>query len=304
MESRDIVVTQGVSEAANFLMAAMMEKGDEVLLLSPCYPIYVNYAKFYGGVPRFYRLESCGNEWRINLDDIREKVSRKTRVIVLINPHNPTGALLGRGEIEEVLNMAGENGLCVVSDEIVYEGIFHSTAALAGDVPVIGLNGFSKTYPVTGWRIGYMYFRDPEGRLDETREGVVRLARNRLSASTPAQRALAKALLLRKDFIEDLKAKLRARRDLLLKLVEAIEELELPRPKAAFYAYLTLKTRGDWRDDVDFTRKLLEEEFIAVVPGSGFYDYRKDRFRMVFLPPEEVLREAIERLNAFLRRRC
>jgi len=304
MEAEDVIVTQGVSEAISFIMAAMLEEGDEVLLPSPCYPVYVNYVRLHGGIPRFYMIVEEGGEWKIRLEN--SPISPRTKIVVIINPHNPTGALLSREELASLIDAAREVGACIVSDEIydriVFEGDFYSTATLSDDVPVIGLNGFSKSYMVTGWRIGYMYFSDPEGRLTEVKEAIVKLARNRLSASTPAQKALAEVIRSGESFIEDLKREFKRRRDLLLDLMGEVEGAVLTAPRATFYAYPRLTVKGDWGDDLGFAKKLLMEEGVAVVHGTGFYDYRRDRFRLVFLPPPDVLGEAVEKIRAFIKR--
>ena len=304
MDADDVIVTQGVSEAINFIMAAMLEEGDEVLLPSPCYPVYVNYVRLYGGIPRFYKITPEEGEWRIRLEN--SSISPKTKIVVIINPHNPTGALISREEVASLIDVARKVGACIISDEIydriVFEGNFYSTAVLSDDVPVIGLNGFSKSYMVTGWRIGYMYFSDPEGRLAEVKEAIVKLARNRLSAPTPAQRALTKVIRSGEGFIEDLKREFRRRRDLLISLLREVDGVELTAPRATFYAYPRLTVRGDWGDDLGFAKKLLIEEGVAVVHGAGFYDYRRDRFRLVFLPPPEVLSEAVDKIRVFIKR--
>lgn len=303
--AEDVVVTAGVSEAISMLMAALVDEGDEVLLPSPCYPVYVPYVKLYGGVPKFYRLAVEGGEWRLE-DGLEKLVTPRTKVVVVINPHNPTGAVLEEGEVERLAEAAASVGAVVASDEIydalVFEGRFRSTAAVAEDVPVIGLNGFSKRWLATGWRLGYMYFSSPGGELEEVKEAVVRLARTRLCAPTPAQRAAALALKQGEGFIEGVKREMKARRDFFAKLVGEVEGLELAKPQATFYAYPRLAVKGDWGDDLGFARGLLEEEGVAVVHGRGFYDYSSDRFRAVFLPPLEVLEDAVERIGRYISR--
>jgi len=301
VDPQDVVVTAGVSEAISLLMAALVDEGDEVLLPSPCYPVYVPYVRLYGGVPRFYRLVEEGGEWRLG-DDPSELVTERTKAVVIINPSNPTGAVLSEGEVRELADAARAVGACVVSDEIydelVLEGPYRGAASVCGDGPLVVLNGFSKRWLVTGWRLGYMCFYGAE----ELRDAVVRLARTRLSPPTPPQRAAA--LMMGRDggFLEWLRGEVRKRRDHFLKLVGEVEGLELARPRATFYAYLRLTVRGAWGDDLGFARGLLEEEGVAVVHGGGFYDYRRDRFRVVFLPPPEVMEEAVERIARFIRR--
>lgn len=303
---RDVIITQGVSEAINFVLACIVSPGDKVMLPSPCYPVYVSYTKFYEGVPVYYRLVAENGEWRIDVDEVRGLAeASRAKAIVVINPNNPTGALIPEADIRELASIAAENGMYVISDEIydriTFEEGFVSTARAGRDVPVIGLNGFSKAYLATGWRLGYVYFKHT-GELDEIREAVARLARVRLSAPTPFQVALARTMAGDGRFLEEFMGILRARRSFLLKRVGESGYFEMPAPKAAFYAYLRVLGRGDWGGDREFAARLLEEEGVAVVPGSGFYDYEENRFRIVFLPPEEVLDRAIGRIESFVRR--
>lgn len=303
IEAEDVVITTGVSEAIGMLMAALIDKGDGVLLPSPCYPVYVPYVKLYGGDPKFYRLVEDEGLWRLE-EGFEKLVTPRTKAVVVINPHNPTGAVLEEDEVKRLAEAAASVGAVVVSDEIydalVFEGGFRSTAAAAKSVPVIGLNGFSKRWLATGWRLGYMYFSSPGGELDEVEEAVVKLARTRLCAPTPAQKAAAEALKQGEGFVESVKEEMRRRRDLFAKLVGEVEGLALAKPQATFYAYPRLTVKGDWSDDFGFAKGLLEEEGVAVVHGRGFYDYSGDRFRAVFLPPPDVLEEAVERIARYI----
>lgn len=303
IEAEDVVITTGVSEAIGMLMAALIDKGDGVLLPSPCYPVYVPYVKLYGGDPKFYRLVEDEGLWRLE-EGFEKLVTPRTKAVVVINPHNPTGAVLEEDEVKRLAEAAASVGAVVVSDEIydalVFEGGFRSTAAAAKSVPVIGLNGFSKRWLATGWRLGYMYFSSPGGELDEVEEAVVKLARTRLCAPTPAQKAAAEALKQGEGFVESVKEEMRRRRDLFAKLVGEVEGLALAKPQATFYAYPRLTVKGDWSDDFGFAKGLLEEEGVAVVHGRGFYDYGGDHFRAVFLPPPDVLEEAVERIARYI----
>ncbi|MEM4713596.1 MAG: aminotransferase class I/II-fold pyridoxal phosphate-dependent enzyme, partial [Candidatus Bathyarchaeia archaeon] len=153
VSAEDVIVTSGISEGIQMVMAAIVEAGDEILLPGPTYPPYISYARFFGGKPVTYRtVEEDG--WQPDIDDLRRKVSDKTRAIVVINPNNPCGALYGEKVLRQILDVAAEHGIPVISDEIydqlVFEKRFVSTASLAKDVPVIGLNGFSKAYLMTG----------------------------------------------------------------------------------------------------------------------------------------------------------
>ncbi len=158
----NVLVTEGISEGIQMILAALVEKGDEILFPGPTYPPYISYTKFFDGTPISYEtIEEEG--WQPNIDDLRSKISPKTRAIVITNPNNPTGSVYSRKMLKEMLDIAGENNLPVLSDEIydqlTFEKEFVSTANLSKDVPVVGLNGFSKVYQMTGWRLGYIFFK-------------------------------------------------------------------------------------------------------------------------------------------------
>jgi len=303
-----VVVTTGVSEAINFVTAALVEEGDKVLLPSPTYPLYANFTKFYGGIPVFYELDEK-SKWAPNLRDLESKIDEKTKMLVVINPNNPTGAVCDRKNLIELLDLAAQHELIVISDEIydriVFEGEFHSTASLSKDTVVIGLNGFSKTYLMTGWRLGYLYIHDPVGEVgEEIYKAVLKLAMNRLCAPTPIQVAAAKALKGSQKHIEEFTHKVKKRRDAAMKIIEENEYLSAVKPQGAFYIFPKVNCKGDWKDDREFTRKLLMEEGVLIVPGSGFYAQDFNHFRTVILPPEDVLVKAFEKISNFIRKHC
>jgi alanine-synthesizing transaminase len=192
VSAEDVIVTAGISEGIQMAMAALIDSGDEILLPGPTYPPYISYAKFFNGKPVTYETVE-GNGWQPNIDDLRSKISKKTRGIVIINPNNPCGALYEEKVIRQILNLAGEYDVPVLSDEIYDQLAFEkrsvSTARIASDVPVIGLNGFSKAYLMTGWRLGYLYFHSPDGRLQQFKQCVEKEARIWLCANTPVQKA-------------------------------------------------------------------------------------------------------------------
>ena len=158
----DVLVTEGISEGIQMALAAIVEKGDEILFPGPTYPPYISYTRFFEGTPVSYET-SEKEGWQPNVDDLRKKITKKTRALVIINPNNPTGALYGKKMVKEMLSVAAEHELLVLSDEIydqiTYSDQFYSTASLAKDVPVVGFNGFSKAYQMTGLRLGYLYFK-------------------------------------------------------------------------------------------------------------------------------------------------
>ncbi|MEM4669720.1 MAG: aminotransferase class I/II-fold pyridoxal phosphate-dependent enzyme [Thermofilum sp.] len=300
----NILVTSGVSEALNALYAALVNEGDEVLIPDPSYPLYINFADFYGARKIFYAtIESEG--WIPDVDDIRRKISKKTKFIIVNNPHNPTGAVYPAKILREIIDVAAEHEVPVVTDEIydalTFEGEFKSVGALAGsDNLVIGLNGFSKTFLATGWRLGYIYLLGPEEHLSELRKGILNFLMTRLSAVTPLQVALARFAAKRPNFLEGVKRKLDERRKYASKRLNELHGVSMPvAPKGAFYAFPRLSTH---LSDEEFARRLLLEEKVFVVYGSGFGPLGSDHMRIVYLPPIEVLEEAFTRIERFVRK--
>lgn len=305
IQPEDVVVTHGISEGIQMVMAALVENGDEVLVPGPTYPPYISYVKFFGGRPVAYEtVEEDG--WQPNLDDLRAKITAKTRAIVVINPNNPCGALYEEKVVREIIDLAGEHDLLLVSDEIydriVYAEKFVSTSHIAKDVPVVGLNGFSKTYFMTGWRLGYIYFHDSNGRLTELREGIGKEARVRLSANTPVQKAGVAALRGPQDHILRMVEKLRKRRDHAWKRLNEIAGISCTKPEGAFYVFPKVEAVGSkWKTDAEFVYNLLEETGVLFVHGSGFEPtYGYGHFRSVILPPIETLEAALNLVEQFM----
>lgn len=301
----DVIVTQGISEAIQMLMAAVVEAGDEVLVPGPTYPPYMSYVKFFGGKSISYETVE-GNNWQPNIDDLERKITSKTRAIVLINPNNPTGALYNGKVVKAIIDLAGEHDLLLVSDEIydriVFKKGFVSAAHISKDVPVVGMNGFSKTYLMTGWRLGYMYFHDPSNELAELKECVAKETRIRLSANTPVQKAGVAALKGSQSHIQDMTAKLQQRRDYTWKRLNQITGITCAKPEGAFYVFPKVEQVGSrWKTDGDFCRQLLEKTGVLTVHGSGFDEtFGSGHFRAVILPPLEILERALDYLEDFM----
>jgi alanine-synthesizing transaminase len=308
LDADNVVVTTGISEAILFLMASVINPGDEVLIPGPCYSPYLAYAKFFEGVPITYRtIEERG--WTPDLSDIETKITNRTRLILIINPNNPTGSVYSRDEIRKILQLAAANNIPIAADEIydriIYDTEFCSVASLAKDVPLIGLNGFSKAYLMTGWRLGYIYLQDPDERLADIWDGIMRLSRVRLSASTPAQVAGVEALQGPQDHVTEMVSRLKKRRDFSLKRLGEIRGLSATKPSGAFYIFPKINQIGTtWRSDQEFVSELLNETGVLVVHGSGFDPtYGKDHFRMVFLPEESTLERAFGAIDNFMRQK-
>ncbi|NWG11571.1 aminotransferase class I/II-fold pyridoxal phosphate-dependent enzyme [Candidatus Bathyarchaeota archaeon] len=302
----DVIVTVGISEGIQMIMAALMDAGDEILLPGPTYPPYISYARFFGGKPVTYETVE-ENGWQPNLDDLESKISKKTRGIAIINPNNPCGALYEKKTVKQILDLAGAHDIPVLSDEIydqiTYEKKFASTASLGKDVPIIGLNGFSKAYLMTGWRLGYLYFHDEKERLQELKQCIEKEARIRLCANTPVQKAGVAALNGPQQHIKETVKKLRQRRDYAWKRLNEIENVSCAKPEGAFYFFPKIHTVGrKWKTDMEFALALLKETGVLLVHGSGFDTiYGAGHIRGVFLPPIETLEEALDKLEYFLK---
>jgi alanine-synthesizing transaminase len=301
----NVVVSVGVSEGIQMVLGALVDNGSEILVPGPAYPPYISYAEFFGGKAVQYRT-SEENGWQPDLDDVRSKINDSTRAIVIINPNNPCGALYDKKIVKAMADLAGEYNIPVISDEI-YDQIAYdelvSTANVAKDVPVIGLNGFSKVYLMTGWRLGYMYFvGQDEKTLEELREHITKEARIRLSANTPVQKAAVEALRGPQNYISRMVEKLRERRDYSNKRLNEIDGISCAEPKGAFYFFPKVDGIGSrWKNDLAFVRDLLEKMGIVFVHGSGFGSaYGSGHFRGVFLPPIETLEKSFDRLDRFM----
>ncbi|MFW9875878.1 MAG: aminotransferase class I/II-fold pyridoxal phosphate-dependent enzyme, partial [Candidatus Thorarchaeota archaeon] len=236
VDPNDILVTTGVTEAIFFLIAALIENKKEILIPGPSYPLYINYAKFFDGIPVEYELDEK-NEWEPNIDDLRNKINNNTQAILVCSPNNPTGVMYSEKMIKKIIDIAGEHNLPIISDEIyeqiVYEKPFTCPASLSKDVPVIGLNGFSKAHLATGWRLGYMYYHDPENKLNDLKEGIAKLARARLSASSTAQYAAVEILRNPGTHTKEMVVKLKERRDYSYERLRKIEGITCVKPNGA-----------------------------------------------------------------------
>jgi len=303
----NVIVTSGISEGIQMVMAALIDDGDEILLPGPTYPPYISYAKFFGGKPITYEtVEEEG--WKPNIEDLRSKISKKTRGIVIINPNNPCSALYEEKVIKQILNLAGEHDLPVLADEIydqiIYEKKFVSTAHLAKDVPVIGLNGFSKVHLMTGWRLGYVYFHDQKDQLLELKQCLEKEARIRICANTPVQKAGVTALNGPQDHVRETVEKLGRRRDYALERLNEIEGISCTKPEGAFYVFPKIHAIGQkWKTDMEFVLELLKETGVLLVHGSGFDPvYGARHARGVFLPPIEMLEQAFNEIERFMKK--
>jgi len=298
----DVLVTNGVSEALDMVIASIVEEGDEVLLPGPYYPPYASYVRLHGGNPVEFGVDLENST--PDLDDMRSKITPRTVAICLISPNNPTGAVFSERSMRDLVDIANEHGLYVICDEIydqiTYDEKFFGIGGAAGDSPVIILNGFSKVHLMTGWRIGYVAFnRSPA--LEPLKEHLPKLARVRISTNTPVQYAALESLNGPQDYVRKFVSELKSRRDLVARRLNEIPGLSCPVPRGAFYAFPKIES-NPYPSDREFVLGLLESKGVLAVHGSGFGTaYGSGHFRLVFLPDVPTLESALDKIDDFMR---
>ncbi|MEW6764926.1 MAG: pyridoxal phosphate-dependent aminotransferase [Pseudomonadota bacterium] len=303
----DIYIGNGVSELIVMAMQALLDDGDEVLVPAPDYPLWTAAVTLGGGRARHYICDEQ-SDWLPDLDDIRGKISDRTRAIVLINPNNPTGAVYPRELLLEIIEIARQHQLIVYADEIydkvLYDGVEHtSVASLADDVLFVTFNGLSKNYRAAGYRAGWLVVSGDKRHARDYIEGLNMLASMRLCSNVPAQHAIQTALGGYQS-IDDLVTaggRLLRQRDLAHEMLESIPGVSCVKPKGAMYVFPRLDPKMyPIADDRQFILELLEQERVLVVQGSGFNWPSPDHFRIVFLPNMDDLGEAMQRITRFL----
>jgi alanine-synthesizing transaminase len=296
-----------VSELIVMVMQGLLDSGDEVLVPAPDYPLWTAAVSLASGTPRHYLCDE-GAGWLPDLDDMRKKITPRTRAIVVINPNNPTGALYPVEMLREIIEIARQNELIVFADEIydkmLYDGEKHvSIASLADDVLFVTFNGLSKNYRACGYRSGWMIVSGDKRHATDYIEGLNILASMRLCANVPGQYAIQTALGGYQS-INDLVApggRLCRQRDLAHALITQIPGVTCFKPKAALYLFPRLDLKMyPIKDDQQFILELLEQEKVLVVQGTGFNWPHPDHLRIVFLPNSDDLTEAMGRIARFL----
>ena len=304
-QPEDVYVCHGVTEALQILFASVLCEGDKVLAPGPHYPPYMAYPQMYGATTVEYMLKP-NDGWRLDLEDIREKMDESVRLLVLINPNNPCGSVANAEEIASVLEIVRAYPNCILVADEIYDGLDFtgehvSVAKCSTDVPVVSLNGVSKVYYAPGWRIGYMAIHDPSKRMLLVRDGIERMLRSRLCASTPAQLGYLAGLESDRSWMEGHAAKVVKQRDVCVERIRSIEGLEVQSSGGAFYMFVKLTDEKWALDDKQFVLDLLHEEHVLVVHGSGFSpELGHGHFRIVYLPEVDVLNEAFDRIERFL----
>ncbi len=303
----DVYLGNGVSELITMVMQALLDEGDEVLIPAPDYPLWTAMTSLGGGTPVHY-LADEQNGWQPDLDDIRAKVTPRTKAIVVINPNNPTGAVYSREVLEGLAEIARENSLLVLSDEIYDRILFDDAvhipmASVAPDLLVLTFNGLSKTYRVAGYRSGWLVITGPKGHARGFLEGITLLASTRLCPNVPAQHAVQAALsgVQSIDALIAPTGRLHEQRDAAWESLEAIPGVSCVRPSGALYAFPRLDPEvHEIHDDGKLVYDFLVAEHVLLVQGTGFNWPTPDHLRIVTLPEARVLSEAIERLGNFL----
>jgi alanine-synthesizing transaminase len=303
----DIYIGNGVSELIVMVMQGLLDNGDEVLVPAPDYPLWTAAVSLAGGTPRHYICDE-GADWVPDLEDMKSKITPRTKAIVVINPNNPTGALYPDDCLKGIIELARQHQLIVFADEIydkvLYDGNQHTAiASLADDILFISFGGLSKNYRACGYRAGWMVISGDKRHAKDYIDGLNILASMRLCANAPGQYAIQTALGGYQS-INDLvgpNGRLRKQRDLAHQLITSIPGVSCVKPKGALYIFPKLDPKMYPIDnDQEFILELLREQHVLVVQGTGFNWVNPDHLRIVFLPNGDDLTEAIGRIASFL----
>lgn len=303
----DIYTGNGVSELINLCMSALLDNGDEILIPSPDYPLWTACATLAGGKAVHYICDEQ-SEWYPDIDDIKRKITDRTKAIVIINPNNPTGALYPKEVLLQIVEIAREHQLIIFSDEIydrlVMDGEEHiSIASLAPDLFCVTFSGLSKSHMIAGFRVGWMILSGNKKIASDYIEGIKMLSNMRLCSNVPAQSIIQTALGGHQSVDEYLipGGRIYEQREYIYKALTDIPGITAVKPKAAFYMFPKIDVKKfDIVNDEQFALDLLKEKKILLVHGGGFNWQQPDHFRVVYLPRIEVLKEAAEKIGDFL----
>ncbi len=303
----DIYMGNGASDVISTAVNALLNEGDELLIPAPDYPLWTAVTSLSGGVPVHYVCDEA-NGWMPSLDDIRSKITERTRGIVVINPNNPTGVAYSRELLQGIVDIAREHGLVIFADEVydkvLYDDTVHiALASLSTDVLTLTFNSLSKSYRSCGYRAGWMVISGDKAAAKDYIEGLTMLANIKLCANVPGQWAVQTALGGYQSINDLVKegGRLRRQRDLAYELITAIPGVSCVKPQAALYMFPRLDPKiYPIADDRQFFLEVLQETKVMLVQGTGFNYPDTQHFRLVFLPHEDDLRVAIGRLAKFL----
>jgi len=300
---QDIFVTTGASEAIDICLTALVNDGENILTPTPGYPLYTAIQSKLEMYENPYYLNE-ENGWQPDIEDIKGKINDKTKAIVLINPNNPTGCNSDVETLQKIIDLALEHNLVIFADEIydklLMDGTNHtSIASLNSEVPVITFGGLSKNYMVPGFRIGWGVVSGNKNLLSEYLEAINKILRSRLSANHPEQYSIPVALEGNQEHLEIAMQKLTRRRDITVDMMNAIPGISCIKPEGAFYAFPKLEIKNS---DNHFVSELIKETGVVVVPGTGFGQKPDtNHIRLVFLPPEEILEKAYNKIGNFFK---
>ena len=302
----NIYIGNGVSELIQMTTQALLDNDDEVLIPAPDYPLWTASVKLAGGNPVHYLCDE-EQDWFPDIADIKSKITSKTKALVLINPNNPTGAVYSDDLLMELINIAREHKLLLLSDEIyekiLYDGVTHSSiGALCDDVPIITFNGLAKTYRAAGLRMGWMVLSGRTSMMDDLSRGLDMLASMRLCANVPAQYAIQQALggVQSIDNLINPGGRLYVQRDIAWRGLNAIDGISCKKPKGALYAFAKVDTAHfNIKNDERMILDLLKAEKILLVHGRAFNWPDPEHFRLVFLPNKDDLTEAMSKMQRF-----
>ena len=304
----DIYTGNGASEMITMCMQGLLNPGDEILVPSPDYPLWTASVTLAGGKAVHYLCDEQ-SDWNPDIQDMRSKVTDRTKGIVVINPNNPTGALYPREVLEQIVQVAREHDLILFADEIydrlVMDGLEHvALGSLAPDLMCVNINGLSKSHRVAGYRCGWMCLSGDKSRCKGYIEGLNLLSTMRLCSNVPGQSIIQTALggVQSADQLLVPGGRIYEQREYIYKALNDISGISTTRPKAAFYIFPKIDTKKfGIVDDEQFALDLLKEKHILVTHGGGFHWNQPDHFRIVYLPEVEVLKEACGKLTDFLR---
>lgn len=303
----DVYTGNGASELVVMSMQALLNQGDEILVPSPDYPLWTAAVTLAGGKAVHYLCDEK-SEWNPDIEDLKKKINRRTKGIVIINPNNPTGALYPKEILEQMVELARQHELILFSDEIydrlVMDGQEHiSTASLAPDLFVVTFNGLSKSHKIAGFRCGWMCLSGKKSKAYGYIEGLNLLSSMRLCSNVPSQLIIPSALAQCHETDEMLLpgGRLYEQREFITRALNDIPGISAVKPKAGLYIFPKINSgRFGIDDDVRFALDLLHEKHILIVQGSGFNWKQPDHFRIAYLPQVEELKQAMDKLGAFL----
>ena len=302
----DIYTGNGVSELINLCMSALLDNGDEILIPAPDYPLWTACATLAGGKAVHYICDEQ-SDWYPDMEDIRKKITDRTKAIVIINPNNPTGALYPKEVLQQIVDIAREHQLIIFSDEIYDRLVMNdeehiSIASLAPDLFCVTYSGLSKSHMIAGFRIGWMIFSGNKNMAKDYMEGVKMLSNMRLCSNVPAQSIVQTALGGHQSVMDYVVpgGRIYEQREYIYKALTDIPGISAVKPKAAFYIFPKIDVKKfNIADDEKFALDLLRDKKILLIHGGGFNWHQPDHFRVVYLPRIEVLKESMKKIGDF-----